>query len=563
MKPMRRCRAQTHTSRPRALLKCASGLLIVCAMLLPLQAKSIGTWTNVVPGSINPVVTLMLLLPDGTVMAAQAGTSSNWYRLTPDAQGSYINGTWTNMAPMHNARGYYSSAVLRDGRVFVAGGEYSTGNGGNKAEVYNPENNVWTEIPVPPGLICTNCGSPGFSDSACMLLPDGSVLISPVTPAVSGSTLIFDPTSNAFSQGPILTNLDYDTDEQSWVKLPDDSILTFDNNFNSQRYIPSLGQWIPDAPLPVQLFNFATEIGPGLLLPDGRAFFLGGTGTNVFYTPSGTQAHGKWTLATNNPPPYCAWDNPAAVMVDGKVVCFFGCGQHPNGIYEFDPAADTFTSAGTWDNSGTAHAMLALPDGKILYGDGSTTIVHIYIPKGPAIPAGKPTITSISPNVDGVSYHLIGTKLNGLSAGAAFGDDAQMDSNYPLVRLTDSSGDVYYARTYNWSSTGVQTGSKLVSTEFEIPGVVPPGTYSLVVVANGNPSDPVSFTYNSPVWVDFNYSGVEDGGFFFPYNTLAKGVAAVTSGGTIAIKPGLSHEALIISTPMTVTAVGGPATIGQ
>jgi hypothetical protein len=280
--------------------------------------------------------------------------ASNWYRLTPDIHGSYITGTWSNLASMNNARAYYSSAVLKDGRVFVAGGEYSTGNGGSKAELYEPAKDSWTEIPVPPGLICANCINPGFSDSTCMLLADGTVMISPVTPANPGGTVIFDPTSNTFSQGPILTNSAYNTDEQSWVKLPDDSILTFANNFQSQRYIPSLGAWIPDANLSVQLYNFATEIGPGLLLPDGRAFFLGSTGTNVFYTPSGDTTHGKWTQAANTPSPFCAWDNPAAAMVNGKLLCFFGCGQNPNGIYEFDPVADTFTLAGNWDTSGNA-----------------------------------------------------------------------------------------------------------------------------------------------------------------------------------------------------------------
>jgi len=33
----------------------------------------------------------MLLLPDGTVMAAGADSANVWYRLTPDSSGSYIN----------------------------------------------------------------------------------------------------------------------------------------------------------------------------------------------------------------------------------------------------------------------------------------------------------------------------------------------------------------------------------------------------------------------------------------------------------------------------------------
>jgi hypothetical protein len=88
---------------------------------------------------------------------------------------------------------------------------------------------------------------------------------------------------------------------------------------------------------------------------------------------------------------------------------------------------------------------------------------------------------------------LTGTLLNGISEGAAYGDDAQMNSNYPLVRLTNSAGNVYYERTYNWSSTGVMTGNKLVTTEFTNSAALPPGIYSLVVVANGFSSAPFSF----------------------------------------------------------------------
>src|SRR5439155_4489157 len=98
-------------------------------------------------------------------------------------------------------------------------------------------------------------------------------------------------------------------------------------------------------------------------------------------------------------------------------------------------------------------------------------------PDGPPLPTWKPGISSISQNSDG-SYHLTGTGLNGIYAGAAFGDDAQMDSNYPLVRLTDGNGNVYYARTYNWSSTGVKTGCKLITTEFTLPAGLPSGSYS-------------------------------------------------------------------------------------
>jgi hypothetical protein len=71
-----------------------------------------------------------------------------------------------------------------------------------------------------------------------------------------------------------------------------------------------------------------------------------------------------------------------------------------------------------------------------------------------------------------------------------------MSSNYPIVRLTDGRGGVFYARTFGWS-VGVATGDTAVSTNFTLPSGIPAGTYSLSAVANGIASDPVDFTVGS------------------------------------------------------------------
>ena len=81
---------------------------------------------------------------------------------------------------------------------------------------------------------------------------------------------------------------------------------------------------------------------------------------------------------------------------------------------------------------------------------------------------------------------LLGTNLNGINDGAAYGDDNEMASNYPLVRLTDSSGNVTYARTTNWSVTGVSQGAETVT--FTLPTADTPNAYLLQAVANGVPS---------------------------------------------------------------------------
>jgi hypothetical protein len=211
-------------------------------------------------------------------------------------------------------------------------------------------------------------------------------------------------------------------------------------------------------------------------------------------------------------------------------------------------------------------SMLQLPDGNVLFNDTGT--VYVYQPDPSPISAGRPTIYSVSWNTDG-SLHLTGTLFNGISQGAVYGDDAQQDNNYPLVKFT-SGGTVYYGRTYNWSSTSVRTGGEIMTTEVAVPPAVldVPADWSLQVIANGNAS--AAWNFYSPVWVDFNYSGFpfQFGWYPFPYNTLPQGVSAIASsypGGTIAIKSSTGHETVpyTISTPMTIISVNGPSTIGN
>src|SRR5262249_20924573 len=70
----------------------------------------------------------------------------------------------------------------------------------------------------------------------------------------------------------------------------------------------------------------------------------------------------------------------------------------------------------------------------------------------------------------------------------------EMYSNYPIVRLTDATGNVFYARTFNWSSTGVATGRLKETVAFSLPAGIPAGDYSLEVIGCGIASNPVTFT---------------------------------------------------------------------
>jgi hypothetical protein len=121
----------------------------------------------------------------------------------------------------------------------------------------------------------------------------------------------------------------------------------------------------------------------------------------------------------------------------------------------------------------------------------------VYTPAGNANPAWQPVITKFNSTVvHGKTYKLSGTYLNGFTQNNFYGDDYQAATNYPIVRITNTAtGDVAYARTSKHSSMAVANPAT-VSTKVTIPAGIETGPSSLVVVANGIASAPISITIN-------------------------------------------------------------------
>jgi hypothetical protein len=94
-----------------------------------------------------------------------------------------------------------------------------------------------------------------------------------------------------------------------------------------------------------------------------------------------------------------------------------------------------------------------------------------------------------------LNYLITGTQFNGLSQGAAYGDDVQDATNYPLVRIVNNATrHVFYCKTHDHSTMALATGSTRVSTRFDVPSDIETGPSHLYVVANGIPLAPVNVT---------------------------------------------------------------------
>jgi hypothetical protein len=79
-----------------------------------------------------------------------------------------------------------------------------------------------------------------------------------------------------------------------------------------------------------------------------------------------------------------------------------------------------------------------------------------------------------------------------------YGDDCYAATNYPLVRLRNVlTHDVYFCRTYDFSTMAVATGTTSQSVRFDARKV-PYGDYELCVIANGISSHCISFCHRRP-----------------------------------------------------------------
>jgi hypothetical protein len=470
-------------------------------------------------GAANP-----LLLTDGTVMV-QEGGCQHWWRLTPDDTGSYVNGMWSQLAslPSNYSPLYHSSAVLPDGRVIIEGGEYNFFNPvwTNLGAIYDPLANTWTSVSPPSFFGGFGPFPQTIGDAQSIVLANGQYL---QADCCTKQEALLDPktlTWTATGAGKFDIH-----DEEGWTLLPNKHVLTVDayvgqynpTGTNSEIYVPASGKWHSAGSTVVQLWDSAancggskaasSEVGPAVLRPDGTVFYTGANGCGAGHTAiynSNTENQtdgpensnmGNWTAGPDFPNALDIADGPASLLPNGNVLLDTSPGifNPPTSFFEFDganlnPVPGPPNAPGDISFYGN---MLILPTGQVLFTDFSDDI-EIYTAAGTYNPAWAPRIKESPDTVrPGGSYVISGHRFNGLSQGAAYGDDVQAATNYPLVRITNrTTGHVFYSRTHDHSSMAVAFRG-IVSTHFDVPANQELGVSDLVVVANGIPSRSVT-----------------------------------------------------------------------
>jgi hypothetical protein len=467
-------------------------------------------------GASNPI-----LLTDGTVLI-QDTAFPDWWRLTPDQSGSYVNGKLTQVASLTDGYSplYHSYAVLPDGRLIIEGGEYLLSADQTElipswtplGAIYDPVADTWTPVAPPPFFTGFGPFPQTIGDAQSVVLANGTYM---QANCCTRESALLDPKSLTWTATG--TNKFDINDEEGWTLLPNKKVLTVDayvgvydpTGMGSELYNPSTGSWSAAGSTGVQLWDSSAacggkpvasyELGPGVLRPDGSVFYTGANQCGAGHTAIYNSRTGKWKPGPDFPNGLDIADGPAALEPNGKVLMMAspGFGLPGSAFFEWDGKKLT-QIPGTPNAPGDSSFfgnMLVLPTGQIMLTDFSNDI-EIYTPKASHEQededSGRPVV-AFTPHLlnRGGSYQVFGFRFNGLSQGAAYGDDAQGATNYPLVRITNlKTGHVFYSRTHDHSSMAVASDD-FVSTHYDVPANQETGRSKLEVVANGIASAPV------------------------------------------------------------------------
>lgn len=268
-------------------------------------------------------------LRDGRVLVAGGswqGTSSAGVLRVAQLFDPKTN-SWQATKPMRHARSYHASALLRDGRVLVAGGRDATGASMTTVEVWDPQSGDWSEVaslPVPHHN----------ETNAAVVLRDGQVLIAGGSnrsdPGLfSSTTQIFDPRTGAWR---VAAPLRIGRNDHAIVALRDGRVLVAGGQVwfhqkamqvvattSTEIYDPETDTWSKGPPMHVERSNAAALpltdgsilVTGGLHLPLDGAYvaearverFEPGDRKDAFHTliPS-TEAAARWAAALGDRP---------------------------------------------------------------------------------------------------------------------------------------------------------------------------------------------------------------------------------------------------------------------
>jgi len=300
--------------------------------------------------------------------------------LLPSSQAwshSTTSGTWLPVADMSESRGGHEAVLLRSGLVLVIGGIIQNDNAIDSlssTELFNPRSGSW----IPTGSM-----HDARADFASALIRGGKVLVAGGFKEIRSSVfrlataeLFNTRTGTWHSTGQMKVSRAAHT----MTLLRNGKVLVSggyaeDSPFvhsSAELYDPRTGIWTPTGSM-----NIARASHTATLLDDGRVLVVGGQGFGALDTAELYNPHtGKWNPAASLNTP--RGDHSAVKLRDGTVLVSGGASNTVccssffiDSAERYDPKTDTWRPAGYMNTPRFGHQSIELSTGKVLITGGA------------------------------------------------------------------------------------------------------------------------------------------------------------------------------------------------
>ncbi len=303
------------------------------------------------------------VLADGRVLVAAGLSTSNL--LTCELFDPAAN-SWLPAGSLATARRLHTATRLANNKVLVVGGFGTAALA--SAELYDPATNLWT----PAGNLVT-----ARQLHTATLLSNGKVLVTGgVGAAVLATAELYDPATNTWSA---TGNLNSARQSHTSEILADGRVFVA-GGFSAaalstcELYDPVAGTWTVAASLAT-----ARQQHTANLLPSGKVLVVGGFGaaalsTAELYDPTLNTWSSAGALAS------ARRVHTATLLTNGKVIVTGGTGATTLPATSsislsqvYDPAVNTWATAGALTNARNQHTATLLTDGRVLAVGGNST----------------------------------------------------------------------------------------------------------------------------------------------------------------------------------------------
>jgi len=330
------------------------------------------TWSLIASMPYRSDTLAAVLLTNGTVLVCGGSDAADGIYYQTNAVIYYpASQTWSNTAPMNEARTGHTATLLPSGKVMVEGG-----TGDNSAEIYDPVARTWTPV---AGM------NDGRLSSDAALLQNGQVL---VCGDGNSDVELYDPVGNTWTLTdslPVPGNFQAITLlSGGQVVITGGSVSEFNGpplnvveTYGTPVIVPppQTGTWSTTGSMPYARVGFTLTV-----LTNGKVLAPGGQANGLpplpqyaadLYDP----ATGIWT---NNSFMNTPRDNYASVLLNNGLLLVTGglTTQFASGITTscelYYPATGTWTNTGSMNEARDGHVAVRLNNGKVLVAGGTS-----------------------------------------------------------------------------------------------------------------------------------------------------------------------------------------------